>query len=158
MASLKNRLEHSVTRNALRSYLAEFISTFIFVFAAVGSAMSSSESQIMHVLFFILILCFLGQVMVEFIVLLAEKLLGKGASEPSGLVGSAIATAFSLAVAVYVSAGVSGGHVNPAVTFGMAIGGHLSIPMAMFYWISQMLGSIMACLLLKVTTVGQVRN
>lgn len=93
--------------------------------------------------------------------------MGRGASEPSGLVGSAIATssglvgsaiatAFSLAVAVYVSASVSGGHVNPAVTFGMAIGGHLSIPMAMFYWISQMLGSIMACLVLKVTTVGQV--
>ncbi|KAL8096010.1 putative aquaporin TIP5-1 [Apium graveolens] len=125
MASLKSRLEHSITRNALRSYLAEFISTFIFVFAAVGSAMSS------------------------------KKLLGKGASEPSGLVGSAIATAFSLAGAVYVSAGVSGGHVNPAVTFGMAIGGHLSIPMAMFYWISQMFGSILACLVLKVTTVGQ---
>ncbi|KAL1822834.1 hypothetical protein ACET3Z_009612 [Daucus carota] len=125
MDSLRSRLEHSVTRNALRSYLAEFLSTFFFVFAAVGSSMSS------------------------------KKLMGNAASDPSGLVGTAIATAFSLAVAVYVSSSVSGGHVNPAVTFGMAIGGHVSISVAFFYWISQILGSIMACLLLKVTTVGQ---
>lgn len=41
MASLKSRLEHSITPVALRSYLAEFISTFLFVFAAVGATMSS---------------------------------------------------------------------------------------------------------------------
>ncbi|KAK1392849.1 Aquaporin TIP [Heracleum sosnowskyi] len=125
MASLKTRLEHCFTRDALRSYLAEFLSTFFFVFAAVGSSMSS------------------------------KKLMGNAASEPTGLVGNAIATAFSLAVAVYISASVSGGHVNPAVTFGMAIGGHVSISVAIFYWISQILGSVMACLLMKVTTVGQ---
>lgn len=91
------------------------------------------------------------------IVFHVEKLMGNAASEPSGLVGTAIATTFSFAVAVYVSSSVSGGHVNPAVTFGMAIGGHVSISVAFFYWISQILGSVMACLLLKVTTVGQVR-
>ncbi|KAL5547336.1 hypothetical protein UlMin_007023 [Ulmus minor] len=36
---------------------------------------------------------------------------------------------------------ISGGHVNPAVTFGMAIGGHISVSTALFYWISQMLAS-----------------
>lgn len=82
--------------------------------------------------------------------------MGNAASDPSGLVGNAMATAFSLAVAVYISATVSGGHVNPAVTFGMAIGGNVSISVAIFYWISQILGSVMACLLLKVATVGQV--
>ncbi|KAL8103980.1 hypothetical protein AgCh_028266 [Apium graveolens] len=49
----------------------------------------------------------------------------------------------------------SGGHGNPAVTLGMAIGGHVSISAAIFYWISQILGSVMPCLLLKITTVGQ---
>ena len=77
-------------------------------------------------------------------------------ADPSSLVALAMANAFALAVAVHVAANISGGHVNPAVTFGMAVGGHISIPMAIFYWISQLLGSVMACLLLKFTTVSQV--
>ncbi|KAL2558377.1 putative aquaporin TIP5-1 [Forsythia ovata] len=125
MASLKSRLEHSVTPTALRSYLAEFISTFLFVFAAVGATMST------------------------------RKMMPDAASDSSSLVVIAVANAFALSVAVYVAAGISGGHVNPAVTFGMAIGGHISTPMAIFYWISQTLGSVMACILLRVTTVGQ---
>lgn len=77
---------------------------------------------------------------------LVEKLMGNAASDPSGLVGNAIATAFSLAVAVYVSASVSGGHVNPSVTFGMAIRGHVSISVSIVYWISQYLAlSWLAC-------------
>lgn len=77
-------------------------------------------------------------------------------SDPSSLVAIAIANAFALSTAVYIAGNISGGHVNPAVTFGMAVGGHISVPMAIFYWISQIFGSVMACLLFKVTTVGQV--
>lgn len=80
------------------------------------------------------------------------------ASESSCLVGVAVANAFALSGAVFVAANISGGHVNPAVTFGMAVGGHISIPMTILYWISQMLGSVMACLLLRITTVGQVNQ
>ncbi|KAI3519569.1 hypothetical protein L1887_08779 [Cichorium endivia] len=126
MASLKTRLEHSVTPAALRSYLAEFLSTFFFVFAAVGSAMASRKMTPDPAMVY-----------------------------PSSLVASAIATAFSLSVAVYVAINISGGHVNPAVTFGMAVGGHITIPMTIFYWISQMLGSVIACGLLKAFTVSQ---
>ncbi|CAA3008730.1 probable aquaporin TIP5-1 [Olea europaea subsp. europaea] len=125
MASLKSRLEHTVTPTALRSYLAEFISTFFFVFASVGATMSTL------------------------------KMMPDAASNSSGLVAIAVANAFALSVAVYIASNISGGHVNPAVTFGMAIGGHISIPMAVFYWISQTLGSVISCILLKVTTVGQ---
>lgn len=91
-----------------------------------------------------------------FVFLVTGKLLGEAVSDPYSLVGSAIATTFALAVAVYIAATISGGRVNPAVTFGMAVGGHISIMMAIFYWISQILGSVMACLLLKVATVGEV--
>ncbi|XP_055828484.1 probable aquaporin TIP5-1 [Solanum dulcamara] len=121
MASLASRLQHSVTPNALRSYLAEFLSTFFFVFAAAGAAMST------------------------------RKMVPDATSDPSSLVAIAVANAFALSVAVYISANISGGHVNPAVTFGMAVGGHISIPMSIFYWISQMIGSVTACLLLKFT-------
>ncbi|KAI3748971.1 hypothetical protein L6452_12449 [Arctium lappa] len=127
MASLKTRLEHAITPAALRSYLAEFLSTFFFVFAAVGSAMSSRKMSTPEA----------------------------AITDPSSLVATAIATAFALSVAVYVAVNISGGHVNPAVTFAMAVGGHISIPMAIFYWISQMFGSVMACMVLKVLTVGQ---
>jgi aquaporin TIP len=65
-------------------------------------------------------------------------------------------TAFALSSAVYIAANASGGHVNPAVTFGMAVGGRINVPTALFYWISQMLASVMACIFLKVATVGQV--
>ncbi|KAH6833723.1 tonoplast intrinsic protein 5 [Perilla frutescens var. hirtella] len=125
MASLKSRLQHSFTPAALRSYLAEFISTFLFVFASVGAATS------------------------------AWKMAPAAASDPSSLTAIAIANAFALSAAVYIAANISGGHVNPAVTFGMAVGGHITIPTAVFYWIAQMLASVMACLLLKTLTVGQ---
>ncbi|XP_041002790.1 probable aquaporin TIP5-1 [Juglans microcarpa x Juglans regia] len=122
---LAARLQQSVTPNALRSYLAEFISTFFFVFAVLGSAMSS------------------------------RKLMPGATSDPSSLVAVAIANAFALSSAVYIASNISGGHVNPAVTFGMAVGGHISVPTALFYWVSQMLAAVMASLLLKLTVVGQ---
>ncbi|KAL8167491.1 hypothetical protein V2J09_008990 [Rumex salicifolius] len=115
----------SVTHNALRAYMAEFISTFLFVLAAAGSSMSCRKSS------------------------------PEVKSDPSSLVAVALANAFGLAAAVYVSALVSGGHVNPAVTFAKAVGGHIPITFAIFYWISQMLGSVLACLLLKIITVSQ---
>ncbi|XP_068329852.1 probable aquaporin TIP5-1 [Pyrus communis] len=123
--ALTARFQQAITPNALRSYLAEFISTFFFVFAVVGSMMSS------------------------------RKLMPDAASDPASLVMVAVANAFALSSAVYIAANVSGGHINPAVTFGMAVGGHISVPNAICYWISQMVASVMACLLLRVTIVGQ---
>ncbi|KAF8380519.1 hypothetical protein HHK36_028006 [Tetracentron sinense] len=124
--TLSARFEQSITSTAFRSYLAEFISTFLFVLAAVGSTMSS------------------------------HKLMPNATSDPSSLIAIAIANAFALSSTVYIAADISGGHVNPAVTFGMAVGGHISIPTAMFYWVAQLLGSTMACLFLRVTTADQM--
>lgn len=78
------------------------------------------------------------------------------ASDPASLVLVAMTNVFALASAVYISASVSGGHVNPAVTFAMAVGGHISVPIALIYWICQMVAAVMACLLLRVTVIGQV--
>jgi aquaporin TIP len=86
------------------------------------------------------------------------KLMPDVASDASSLVVVAVTNAFALSSAVYVAANISGGHVNPAVTFGMAVGGHISVPTALFYWVSQMLASVMASLLLKMTVVGQVKH
>lgn len=74
----------------------------------------------------------------------------------SGLVLVAIAHAFSLFAAVASSMNVSGGHLNPAVTFGALVGGRVSIIRALYYWVAQLLGAVIASLLLRVATDGMV--
>ncbi|GFS34222.1 gamma tonoplast intrinsic protein [Actinidia rufa] len=71
-----------------------------------------------------------------------------------GFVAAAVAHAFALFVAVSVGANISGGHVNPAVTFGAFIGGNITLLRGILYWIAQLLGSVVACLLLKFATGG----
>ncbi|XP_022755728.1 aquaporin TIP1-2-like [Durio zibethinus] len=88
---------------------------------------------------------------------LADKLTDNGSSTPAGLVAASLAHAFALFVAVSVGANISGGHVNPAVTFGAFVGGHISLVRSFLYWIAQLLGSVVACLLLKLSTGGLVR-
>lgn len=87
---------------------------------------------------------------------LAGKLTDGGPTTPSGLVAAALAHALALFVAVSVGANISGGHVNPAVTFGAFVGGNITLLRAILYWIAQLLGSVVACLLLKFATGGLV--
>ncbi|GMP22901.1 hypothetical protein CsSME_00000706 [Camellia sinensis var. sinensis] len=114
--------------DALKAALAEFISMLIFVFAGEGSGMAFN------------------------------KLTDNGSTTPAGLVAAALAHAFALFVAVSVGANISGGHVNPAVTFGAFLGGNITLLRGILYWIAQCLGSIVACLLLKFATGGLVSN
>lgn len=60
-------------------------------------------------------------------------------------------------MAVSVGANISGGHVNPAVTFGAFVGGHITLFRSVLYWIAQLLGSVVACVLLKFSTGGLVK-
>ncbi|XP_060211739.1 aquaporin TIP1-2-like [Lycium barbarum] len=70
------------------------------------------------------------------------------------LIAAAINHAFALVAVVSVAANISGGHVNPAVTFGAFMGGHITLCRTILYWIAQLLGSVVACLLLKYSVVG----
>lgn len=85
-----------------------------------------------------------------------SKLTSDGAATPTGLVAAAIAHAFALFVAVSVGANISGGHVNPAVTFGAFVGGNITFFRGVVYVIAQLLGSTVACLLLKFVTNDMV--
>lgn len=107
---------------AVKSAVAEFISTLIFVFAGSGSGMAYN------------------------------KLTGYAPGSPAGLISAAIAHAFGLFVAVSVAANISGGHVNPAVTFGLFVGGNISLIRGVLYIIAQLFGSVVACLLLSFCT------
>jgi len=86
-------------------------------------------------------------------VLSLEKLF-TDTSTAGGLIVVAIAHALALFVAVSVAFNISGGHVNPAVTFGALVGGRISFIRAIFYWVAQLLGAVVACLLLWLTTGG----
>ncbi|XP_059063293.1 aquaporin TIP2-1-like [Cryptomeria japonica] len=110
--------------HTLKTSIAEFTSTLLFVYAGVGSAIAF------------------------------DKLTSDASLTPAGLVAVAVAHALALFVAVSIAAHISGGHVNPAVTFGLTLGGHITVLRGVFYWIAQLLGSTVACLLLKLTTGG----
>ncbi|KAL6903380.1 hypothetical protein ACP4OV_004193 [Aristida adscensionis] len=139
-SNLLIHLKHSVSPPSLRSYLAEFISTFLFVFAAVGSAISARTSP-----------------QASSSRRVARWMLTPGAtsSDAASLVATGVAQAFGLFAAVLIAADVSGGHVNPAVTFAFALCGHIGVPSAVFYWASQLLGSTFACLVLHYLSAGQ---
>ncbi|XP_020238916.1 probable aquaporin TIP-type alpha [Cajanus cajan] len=108
--------------DTLRATLAEFISTCIFVFVGEGSALALRQIY---------------------------KEPGSSAGE---VVVLALAHAFALFAAISASAHVSGGHVNPAVTFGALLGGRISLLKAIYYWVAQLLASIVAALLLRLVT------
>ncbi|KAK2418261.1 aquaporin-like protein [Trifolium repens] len=112
--------------DTLKAGLAELISTFIFVFAGSGSGIAYN------------------------------KLTDNGAASPAGLISASIAHAFALFVAVSVGANISGGHVNPAVTFGAFVGGNISLFRGIVYIIAQLIGSVLASLLLVFVTASSV--
>lgn len=69
---------------------------------------------------------------------------------------TAVALGQALVVSVIATAGfhISGGHVNPAVTLSLAVGGHITLFRSALYIVAQMLGSSAACLLLRWLTGG----
>ncbi|AQL10088.1 Aquaporin TIP3.1 [Zea mays] len=63
-----------------------------------------------------------------------------------GLVAVALAHALALAAAVGCAANISGGHVNPAVTFGALLAGRICLVRSLVYWAAQLLGAVAAAL------------
>jgi glycerol uptake facilitator protein len=54
--------------------------------------------------------------------------------------------AFAVIIAVYVSGGVSGAHLNPAVTFAMALKRHFGWAKVIPYWSAQIVGAFLGAL------------
>lgn len=59
-----------------------------------------------------------------------------------GILGIAWAFGGMIFILVYCTAGVSGGHINPAVTFGLFLARKVSLPRAFLYIVAQCLGAI----------------
>ncbi|CAI9302114.1 unnamed protein product [Lactuca saligna] len=119
------RADEATHPDSARATLSEFLSTFVFVFAAEGS------------------------------VLALDRMYGRDhALGGAGLLMVALAHALSFFAAVASSLNVSGGHLNPAVTFGTLVAGRVSVVRALYYWVAQLLGAVVASLLLRLATDG----
>jgi aquaporin TIP len=71
---------------------------------------------------------------------------------PQGDAGTLeVALAHGLVIAVMVSAvgHISGGHFNPAITFGFLLTRRISVLLGLAYWVAQLAGGVLAALLLR---------
>src|SRR5262245_31594030 len=85
----------------------------------------------------------------EFIGTFALIFVGVGAIyQSAGLLAVALAHGLTIAVMVSATGAISGGHLNPAVTFGLWVGGKIDLRKSVAYWTSQLLGATVAAFLL----------
>lgn len=66
------------------------------------------------------------------------------ANGQAGLVGIAFAHGLTLMIMIYALGAISGTHVNPAVTLGLALGKKIDWMSAVAYWVAQLVGAIIA--------------
>src|SRR6266702_3420190 len=121
----------------LRRGFAEFVGAFTLIFAGAGSTLAFEK------------------------LFLSPFLQGGGSADlASGLALVGIAFANGLAIAVMVSAvgHISGGHFNPAITFGFLITRRLAPMLALVYWIAQLTGATAAAIVLRWLFPKTVRN
>ncbi|MCW4465439.1 aquaporin Z [Glutamicibacter sp. MNS18] len=90
--------------------LAEFLGTFVLVFGGCGSAIFAAK-------------------------VVADDSINMGI----GFLGVALAFGLTVLVMVYAVGHISGGHFNPAVTFGAAIAGRVEWKAVPAYWITQVI-------------------
>jgi MIP family channel proteins len=71
------------------------------------------------------------------------------------LLAVALAHGLTLAVFAYAYGHISGTHINPAVTFGLALNGTVKWAEAVVYWVAQFAGAVLAAFALN-AVVGTV--
>src|SRR5436305_11959072 len=85
----------------------------------------------------------------EFIGTFALIFVGIGAIKTAGhdVLGIALAHGLTIAGVASATLHISGGNLNPAVTFGLLCGGHMPLATAIRYWSAQLLGGFTAALI-----------
>ncbi|GBG61164.1 hypothetical protein CBR_g19240 [Chara braunii] len=100
--------------SAIRAALAEFVGLLVFNFISCGAVIVTGFS-------------------------LNET---KDVDFNAKLISIAMAHGLAIGIMVSATAGVSGGHINPAVTFGMLLTGRISLMRSIMYWVAQIVGAI----------------
>ena len=67
-----------------------------------------------------------------------------GCPTPAGVVGTALAFGLAVVAMAYTIGGISGCHINPAITLGVALSGRMSWKEACGYWCGQLIGGVLA--------------
>jgi len=105
----------------------------------------------------------------EFIATLLFVFLGPGAVvaalsvsggdlNAAGIVAIALAFGIAIAFLVAATANISGGHINPAVTFGAVLTGKISLAKGAVYWLSQLTGAIVGAFLLAAVVPDAIQG
>jgi MIP family channel proteins len=71
-----------------------------------------------------------------------------------GLIAPALAHGLVLVVIAFVYGGISGAHVNPAITVSLLIGGKIKIDKAIIYIVMQVIGALLGALLINIVLPG----
>lgn len=100
--------------------IAELIGTFILVFGVIGTA------------------------------IFAAGFAGGEGNLNVGFTGVSLALGLAVVVGAYAFGGVSGGHFNPAVTFGLAVAGRFTWREVGGYLVAQVVGAVLATSLLLI--------
>ncbi|KAI5416756.1 Aquaporin PIP2-7 [Lathyrus oleraceus] len=100
-----------------RAVIAEFVATLIFLYITVLTIIGYKRQS-------------------------DTNIKGNTECDGVGLLGIACAFGGMIFILVYCTAGISGGHINPAVTFGLFVGRKVSLVRALLYIIAQCLGAI----------------
>lgn len=87
----------------------------------------------------------------------AATIAGISQNGPSGvgLLGISIAFGFTVVAMAYAIGGVSGCHINPAVTIGVLVAGRMEVKDAIGYIISQCIGAILGAGVLYLILIGR---
>ena len=85
--------------------------------------------------------------------------IGIGAAVAGGdLLVVAAAHGVMLAIMISVLGGISGGHFNPAVSFGLFIGKHIDARTLGYYWVAQLVGAILAAVAIKIVFPSSIAD
>jgi aquaporin Z len=79
----------------------------------------------------------------------AGTIMSVGPQADAGTLEVALATGLAIAVMVSAVGHISGGHFNPAITFGFLLTRRISVLLGLVYVVAQLVGAVLAALLLK---------
>ncbi|XP_004505993.1 aquaporin PIP2-7 [Cicer arietinum] len=99
-----------------RALIAEFVATLLFLYVTILTIIGYSHQS--------------------------DPKAGGTDCDGVGILGIAWAFGGMIFILVYCTAGISGGHINPAVTFGLFVGRKVSLLRAVFYMAAQCAGAI----------------
>src|SRR6476661_5479425 len=79
----------------------------------------------------------------------AGTIMSIGPQADAGTLDVALATGLAVAVMVTAVGHISGGHFNPAITFGFLLTRRIAVVLGLAYIVAQLLGGVLAALLLR---------